>query len=124
EDEDGTRDALHETLAGLGYEDTAVASGEEAGLVPAEPAYDLLLTDQMLPGAAGIDLATGLVDRWPGLAVIVMSGYSEGQVLQQAVRRHQVRFLQKPFDLATLTHEVRAALEARELSRVDAEAQT
>lgn len=113
EDEDGAREALRETLTSLGYDVLAVVSAEDAGLVSAEPEYELLLTDQMLPGAAGIDLATGLVDRWPNLAVIVMSGYSEGQVLRQAVRRQQVRFLQKPFDLATLTSEVRAALDAR-----------
>ncbi|HPW55242.1 MAG: PAS domain S-box protein [Thermoanaerobaculaceae bacterium] len=113
EDEDGAREALRETLVSLGYEVLAVASAEEAGVVPAAPEYELLLTDQMLPGAAGIDLATGLVDRWPDLAVIVMSGYSEGQILQRAVQRRLVRFLQKPFDLATLTSEVRAALDAR-----------
>lgn len=117
EDEDGAREALRETLASLGYEVLAVASAEQAGLVPAEPEFDLLLTDQMLPGAAGIDLATGLVDRWPELTVIVMSGYSEGQILHQAVHRRQVRFLQKPFDLATLAREVRAALDARETVR-------
>lgn len=113
EDESGAREALQEMLTDLGYLVTAVGSGEEAGLLPAEPAIDLLLTDQMLPGAVGIDLATGLVDRWPDLRVIVMSGYSEDQVLRQAVRLHAVRFLQKPFDMATLTQEVRTALDER-----------
>jgi len=117
EDEDGAREALRETLASLGYDVLAVESAERAGLVPAEPEFDLLLTDQMLPGAAGIDLATGLVDRWPALAVIVMSGYSEGQVLHRAVHRREVRFLPKPFDLATLAREVRAALDARQAAR-------
>lgn len=113
EDEEGAREALRETLESLGYHVEALASAEEAGLLPAEPEFDLLLTDQMLPGAAGIDLATGLVDRWPDLAVVVMSGYSEGEVLHRAVRSGQVRFLQKPFDLETLGRELRTALDAR-----------
>ncbi|TAM45293.1 MAG: response regulator [Acidobacteria bacterium] len=113
EDEDGARETLREILTGLGYEAVAVASGEAAGLLPAEPAFDLLLTDLMLPGIQGVDAARGLVDRWPALSVIIMSGYAEDAVVRRAINAGEVQFLQKPFDMAALAREVRAALDER-----------
>ncbi|MDD5564969.1 MAG: ATP-binding protein [Thermoanaerobaculaceae bacterium] len=113
EDEDGARETLREILTGLGYEAVAVASGEAAGLLPAEPAFDLLLTDLMLPGIQGVDAARGLVDRWPALSVIIMSGYAEDAVVRRAINAGEVRFLQKPFDMTALAREVRAALDER-----------
>ncbi|MFI5142674.1 MAG: PAS domain S-box protein, partial [Thermoanaerobaculales bacterium] len=79
EDEGGTREGLREIVTSLGYEVVAVASGEEAGSLPAEPSFDLLLTDLMLPGIAGPELAVGLHERWPELRVILMSGYTEDE---------------------------------------------
>lgn len=116
EDEDGARETLREILTGLGYEAVAVASGEAAGLLPAEPPFDLLLTDLMLPGIQGVDAARGLVDRWPTLSVIIMSGYAEDDVVRQAINAGKVRFLQKPFDMAALAREVRATLDERPAS--------
>jgi two-component system cell cycle sensor histidine kinase/response regulator CckA len=113
EDETAAREGLREMLRMLGYEVTAVESSETAGLLPPEPAFDLLLADVMLPGAAGTDLAPGLKERWPALKVILMSGYTEDETVRSGVGDGTVRFLQKPFDMATLASEVRAALDDR-----------
>jgi CheY-like chemotaxis protein len=113
EDETSARDGLREMLKMLGYAVTAVGSSEIAGLLPPEPAFDLLLADVMLPGAAGTDLAPGLKERWPALKVILMSGYTEDQTIRNGVGVGTVRFLQKPFDMTTLAREVRAALDDR-----------
>ena len=110
EDEDGAREGLAELLTMLGYEVTAVGSGEEAGALPAEPAPDLLLTDLMLPGIDGAALAAGLRDRWPRLKVVLMSGYTEDEAVRRGVEEGAVHFLQKPFDVAALARAVRAAL--------------
>ncbi len=112
EDEAGAREALRAILDGLGYLVTAVASGEEAGLQLPETPYDLLLTDLMLPGITGPELARGLSERWPGLRVVLMSGYTDDEGVRRAIAAGQVRFLQKPFDMATLARELRAALQA------------
>jgi len=112
EDEAIAREGLREILASLGYEVVALGSGEEAGTLPDTPAFDLLLTDLMLPGVAGPALATGLKDRWPSLKVILMSGYAEDEAVRTGVGSGVVHFLQKPFDMATLAREVRAALDA------------
>ncbi len=110
EDEDGAREGLREILTNLGYQAVAVASGEEAGRLPTDPPFDLLLTDLMLPGIAGPELAVGLHERWPELRVILMSGYTEDEAVRQGIRAGQVRFLQKPFDMDTLAREIRATL--------------
>ena len=111
EDEDVARGALRDILAALGYEVHAVGCGEEAGELPAEPPFDVLLSDLMLPGIAGPDLARGMKERWPALRVILMSGYTEDEVVRRGIVEGSVRFLQKPFDMASLAREVRAALD-------------
>ena len=113
EDEDGARGVLRDTLIALGYEVVAVGSGNEADALAAEPSFDLLLTDLMLPGVPGPQLAASLQRRWPTIEVILMSGYAEDEMIRRAASAGTVRFLQKPFDMATLAREVRAALDAR-----------
>jgi len=89
----------------------AVGSGEEAGVLPAGLAPDLLLTDLMLPGVTGSELAAGLRERWPHLKVIQMAGYTEDEAVRRGVDTGKVRFLQKPFDMAALAREMRVALD-------------
>ncbi|MFN3413519.1 MAG: ATP-binding protein, partial [Thermoanaerobaculum sp.] len=110
EDEEAARRTLAEVLRMLGYQVVAVGSAEDAGRLPAEPAFDVLLTDFLLPGATGAQLAAGLLERWSHLKVIVMSGYAEDQVFKEQVRRGQVLFLQKPFTMDRLAGVLAAAL--------------
>ncbi|MGD1149563.1 MAG: PAS domain S-box protein [Thermoanaerobaculaceae bacterium] len=117
EDEEGARQGLAEILRMLEYEVVAVGSGEEAGLLPSQPGFDVLLTDMMLPGIAGGDLARGLLDRWPELKVILMSGYTEDEAVRRGALAGRIRFLQKPFDMASLAREIRAALDDRPAPR-------
>ncbi len=114
EDERGAREGLVQMLEMFGYRVVAAGSGEEAGRLPLEPGFDVLLTDMMLPGIAGSDLAKALKERWPALKVILMSGYAEDDVLRGRVASVTMRFLQKPFDMATLAREVRATLDEAE----------
>lgn len=110
EDDEEAREALSQVLRSLGYQVTAVANAEEAGRLPAEPPYHILLTDFLLPGANGAQVAAGLVERWPSLAVVVMSGYTEDKVFNEQVLAGQVRFLPKPFTIEKLAQELAAAL--------------
>jgi two-component system cell cycle sensor histidine kinase/response regulator CckA len=111
EDEDGARGGLFELLTTLGYEVVALATGEEAELLPADRPFDVLLTDLMLPGILGPEIARRLTARWPALRVILMSGYTEDEAVRRGVSAGDVRFLQKPFDMDALAREVRAALD-------------
>ena len=115
EDEAAAREGLREILRSLGYEVVAAGSGEEAAALPPEQPFDLLLTDLMLPGISGPRLAASLRQRWPSLRVVLMSGYPEDEAVRKGIAEGSIRFLQKPFDMARLAHEIKEALaEARE----------
>jgi PAS domain S-box-containing protein len=110
EDEEGARRALEEILTMLGYRVTAAASGEEGERLAVAAPPDLLLTDFVLPGIDGGELAQRLVARLPSLPVVVMSGYAEDERMRKGILSGTVRFLQKPFDVDTLGQVLRAAL--------------
>ncbi len=111
EDETSAREALAEIIAALGYVVTAVGSGGEADALPAQSAFDLLLTDIVLPDASGLDLAIRLLDRWTAMKLILMSGYSDNDAVRLAVAGGRARFLQKPFGIDALAQELRDALD-------------
>lgn len=110
EDERGAREGLREVLTLLGYQVLAVSSGEEALALPVEPEQQLLLTDLLLPGVSGAELAEALRARWPDLRVVLMSGYTNNEAVRHGVKAGETRFLQKPFDMSTLAGEIAAAL--------------
>ncbi|MBZ5589172.1 MAG: PAS domain S-box protein [Acidobacteriia bacterium] len=110
EDEEGSRQAVDDILRLLGYSVVTVASGEEAAALPTNTPFDLLLTDMLLPGVHGSELAARLRERWPSLKVILMSGYAEDESVRRLVSDGVVRFLQKPFGMEVLATEIRAAL--------------
>ncbi|MFZ5787495.1 MAG: PAS domain S-box protein [Acidobacteriota bacterium] len=114
EDEDGARQALREALSMLGYRVTDAASAEEAEVLAESGEIDVLLTDLILPGATGTELASRLKARFPDLEIITMSGYAEDESVRRSVRDGGIRFLQKPFDASTLASELRAALNRRQ----------
>jgi len=110
EDEPAAREALVELLDALGYGAIAVGSAEEAVALAETAAFDVLLTDLVLPGASGAELAKRLCGRWPELRVIMMSGYTEDDVVKRGIGSGDVRFLQKPFGMKTLAEELRRVL--------------
>ena len=112
EDEAGAREGMTDVLEMLGYRVTAARSGEDARALPVEPAPELLLTDLVLPGITGAELAASLQRRWPDMRVILMSGYTADEQVRHDVEIGQVRFLQKPFGMSELACELRSALGA------------
>ena len=111
DDERGIREQLEGILRDEGFSVTAAASGEEASALPAAPPFDLLLTDLVLPGIAGPDLARRLRERWPRLRVVVMSGYAREHALETLRADLEAEFLQKPFHIAVLEQAIRRTLD-------------
>ena len=98
EDEDAVRVTMVLILEREGYQVTATASGDEAfATFQANPTFDLLLTDIVMPGTLqGTGLAKALRERWPDLPVVFMSGYaSEATVHGNGLRPEDIR-LMKP----------------------------
>jgi PAS domain S-box-containing protein len=111
EDETAVRETLEMILERAGYQVMATATGDEAfAAFEADPTFDLLLTDIVMPGKLqGTDLAKALRDRWPALPVIFMSGYArEATVHGNGLRPEDIRMM-KPVqrvDLLTAIEQV------------------
>ena len=114
EDEPLVREFARRALAKLGYTIIEAGSGEDAlALMDArkEP-IDLLLTDIIMPGIRGHQLAAVLRERRPGLKVLFMSGYTENALDQQDILDGRVHFIEKPLSVQRLGHMVREVLDA------------
>lgn len=72
---------------------------------------DLLLTDVVMAGATGPQLARLLLVQRPDLRVMYMSGYTDGTVVSEGVLEGNPSFLQKPFSGELLVRKVRTALD-------------
>ena len=114
EDEDGVREVSRRILEVSGYRVLTAASGPEGmHIVETHPGpIHLLLTDVVMPGMSGPELAERLVGSHPGLRVLFMSGYSTEAVVHHGVLAREARFIAKPFTTGALTRMVREALDA------------
>jgi PAS domain S-box-containing protein len=114
EDEDTVRAIARETLARWGYRVLLAADGAAAlTLARQHPdPIDLLLTDVVMPGLHGRELAEALQRDRPTLRVLFMSGYTDDEVLHRGVSTEALAFIAKPFTPAALAARVRAVLDA------------
>lgn len=99
-------------LEGLGYRVLAARAAEEAIRLAAEhaEAIDLLITDVIMPGINGKDLAERLKAMRPGLRCLFMSGYMTDIMASDGVLDKGLHFIQKPFTMQALAAKVREAL--------------
>jgi PAS domain S-box-containing protein len=98
EDEPAVRDMTIQVLRRAGWTVTAVGSGNEAlTLVDtrAQP-FDAILSDVVMPGMSGVDLAERVLDRQPGLRVVLLSGYTAEALDLERMTELGVRFVPKP----------------------------
>ena len=111
EDEDGVRALTIASLERHGYRVLAAASGEEAMTVAQDyqDPIDLLLTDVVMPGMKGPELAKRLKLLRPSMRVLLMSGYAADVVTGADLKDSPL--LAKPFSPVMLTRAVRAALD-------------
>jgi PAS domain S-box-containing protein len=111
EDEPELREAVSAILRRLGYQVRQAASAAEAWeTLQGGAPIDLLFTDVVMPGGMdGFELAERALARWPGLRVVVTSGYTER--LQSPKAAHARHVLLKPYRLQELARQIRMALE-------------
>jgi len=113
EDEAGVRDPVRRILAAHGYRVLVAADGPEALTVAShrEVQIDLLLTDVVMPGMSGADLAKAVRRVRPDIRVLYMSGYSTEAVRTHGILTPGASFLQKPFSMDELVQQVRDVLD-------------
>jgi CheY-like chemotaxis protein len=115
EDNDMVRGLAQSVLEAQNYSVLAARTGEEALRIVREQGRDiaLLVTDMVMPGMGGIQLAGELQALQPGLRVILTSGYSDGEGKLLESLDAQTAFLPKPYTPDSLTKAVRAALHSK-----------
>ncbi len=112
DDAAGLRELARRLLQRMGHTVLVAANaGEALGLFEQNPAIAVLLTDVVMPGGGGPELARRLVERRPGLKVIYMSGYTDEAIAHQGILNPGIAFLHKPFTSETLERKIRAALD-------------
>lgn len=113
EDEPAVRRTVVQLLQGQGYTVLEAGSAEEAKqrLADHPGAVDLLLTDVVLPGPGGREIADRTKASHPGIRILFMSGYTDDAVLRHRLVEHDVSLIQKPFTRESLAQKVREVLD-------------
>ena len=116
EDEAAVRGLLRRFMDGKGYRVLEAADGEEALKVVEKESgqIDLLLTDLVMPGMGGFELAHRLEAKLPEVKILFMSGYSEGAeaFFNSGLVSDAKNFLQKPFSTDLLAQRLREVLDS------------
>ncbi|HEV2195678.1 MAG TPA: PAS domain S-box protein [Candidatus Acidoferrum sp.] len=114
EDEDSLREVTREYLTNKGYTVLVAPDPDSAVGAAAHSAkpVDLLLTDVILPGSSGVQLAQHLAVTQPRMRVLYVSGYTADAIVHHGGHASNFAFLSKPFSLPVLARKVRSLLDA------------
>ncbi|MCR9129287.1 MAG: response regulator [Alphaproteobacteria bacterium] len=114
EDDDSMRDFLAKALSRAGHEVEAVADGEDGldTLGEAPGRFELLLTDIVMPGVDGIELARRAAEIDPGLKIMFITGFAAVALNAGSNAPKDAKVLSKPFHLRDLVDEVAKVMEA------------
>lgn len=115
EDDADLRSYLADVLRNLNYRVLTAANAQSALtiLLQENRSIDLLLTDVVMPGINGRELARRVEELRPGLPVLYMTGYSRNAVVHQGRLDEGVNFLQKPVKQAQLASRIRELIDQR-----------
>ena len=113
EDETVVRQLVAEILETSGYAVLVAGDGPSALelLRRHNDPIDLLLTDVVMPGMSGPEVAQAVTSMRPGTQVLYMSGYTDSAIGHHGVLEPGIAFLQKPFSANDLTRKVRSLLD-------------
>ncbi|MFN7951994.1 MAG: PAS domain-containing protein [bacterium] len=115
EDEDAVRLLAARGLSSFGYQVQAARNGDEALALLARDdlQFAMLVTDVVMPGLDGRELADAARRGHPSLRVLFTSGYTDDAVLRRGVVQSEVSFLQKPYTTTSLARKIRETLDRR-----------
>jgi len=114
EDEVGVRELAEELLKQQGYDVLTAKDTDDAQNIATRRAgkIHLLLTDVVMPGMSGRELAKQITSRYPQTRVLYMSGYTDNVIATGGVLEGGMAFLQKPFTPRGMAAKVREVLDA------------
>ncbi len=113
DDNASIRQLIVETLKPLGYNCLQAASGKEAINILRKYSGEihLLLTDVVMPGMSGKELAEIIKKEKPEMKVIFMSGYMENIIAHHGILEQRINYISKPITPVTLTQKIRSVLD-------------
>jgi two-component system, cell cycle response regulator CpdR len=106
EDDDSLRGFLARALERAGYEVRVCADGDEAIDALPEADWDLLLTDIVMPGADGIEVARQAAARQPNLRIMFITGFAAVALAAKEQAPEGAKVLSKPVHLREIVAEV------------------
>lgn len=114
EDEDQVRSLVRQVLQASGYTVLEAHRGDAALSISNsyDGPIDLLVTDVVMPGMSGREVAQRLETLRPGLPVLYISGYTDHAIVHHGVLEAGITWLQKPFTPIALARKVREMLDA------------
>jgi two-component system, NtrC family, response regulator AtoC len=120
DDEPALRALMAERLGDNGFEVADADTGEKALQLLEQFAFDIVITDLRMPGVDGATVIETARERYPGIIVIVITGYGTVKDAVDAIKRGATDFIAKPFQFDELLHVLRKAMEQRRLSSENA----
>ncbi|MDD4334387.1 MAG: response regulator [Desulfotomaculaceae bacterium] len=116
DDQDGVRKFLCEAFAEEGYNVETAASGAEAVRKAGIRPPSLILLDIKMPGMSGLETLEGLRQIVPDTPVVIMTAYSELDIIAEVEKRGVKYYINKPFDLSELRYLIRGLLGEEDLT--------
>lgn len=112
EDDDSLRQHLALNLGRAGHEVEAHGDGDSAWEALERSSFDLLLTDIVMPGLDGIELARRAADAAPGMKIMFITGFAAVALSPNSPAPKEAKVLSKPFHLRELVAEVERMMAA------------
>ncbi len=119
DDELLVRDLLYDFFNDQGWQISVAESGSKALGILQNKKIDIVLTDLKMPEMDGMDLTHKVKEDYPGLPVMVMTGYPSVESAIEALRAKAADYITKPFNINKLLKTVAAAVEQAESERQD-----
>lgn len=113
EDDASVRALAARALEASGHVVSLAEDGEQGlqRICEAEGGYDLVVSDIRMPAMDGIEMATAAAGRYPGLRILLVTGYADQRERAAGLDRIIVDVVQKPFTLAQIRQKVAEALD-------------
>jgi CheY-like chemotaxis protein len=110
EDDGGVRRFASRVLETAGYSVLTAPDGPTALALSTDIQIEMLLTDVVMPGMSGREVAARLSSRWAGLRILYMSGHTDKGIVRDGILEPGIEFLAKPFTAEALLEAVDAVM--------------